>query len=315
MYRSPDLGFRNDIYKQDVLHSQSIFSFKSKTAYHVYLNDKVCIRDSLGSEAVVLLQQNTVLSTVQRLRGREHISLGISEIEGTVVTGIEIVDTVLSDRGTTIGNIRVYVDVDTQWPVLIEGEGVITKREGVTNHRLTRTRYQWQPQLTPEDFTPDIPEDFFVADTNEPIDHIIERAIRGLRNFALMTGRYPEHPDFGTLRRDVATELEKLEQTGAYSPEIADSLDVVLYAGVLFNWHDGVRRYNEAGEFKYYDSSVTPSDTGKVLYRWRMDDKIGIIYGDLRFGTGDASEFAEFDRERYKLDDQERRIGPFDPSQ
>lgn len=298
IYYSHDLGFRRDIYKKGALTSRKIFNFEKRTTSSLYYPGRVCRRDSLGSQSTEQIRKTRVLNRIDRLKERKHVSLGLSEIDGITVSGIEIVDTLRGESGTKVGKIRIYVDVDTQWPALIE-------YEGVTVGRMTRSEYQWQPQLTRGDFEPDIPADFFVADLDLPIELHVERAITGLRNFSRITGRYPEDLDIDSLRREVAAERDKLEQAGSYSPDIADSMNTVLNANILCRWQDDFPKRYEPGEFKYYDSSVTPSDTRKVLYRWRIGDKVGVIYGDLRYGTADAEQFEEFDKGRYPLEDDE----------
>jgi hypothetical protein len=315
MYYSPEFGWRRDTYRSNALDYQSIANLQVNRCYDIKFTSRTCVTYQLSQYRRESLRKNWALGRVERLKKRDHVSLGLGEMEGVVVAGIAIVDTVSRKGSTTVATTRIYVDVSTQWPVVMEGEGVTANPDGSTHHRLTRSTYQWQPQLTQEDFAPNISDDFFVADLSMPIEQIIEGATAGLRNFARITGRYPANLDFGTLRLEIAAELEEQKRKEAYAPEIADSLNAVMRAGVLARWKDRVARYYRAGEFPYYDSSVSPADSEKVLYRWRMDDKVGIIYGDLRFGTGDASQFAEFDTERYKLEDEQRRNGANDPSQ
>lgn len=323
IYKSPDLGRRIDAYKEGSLRMRFITAVESRTHTSSDFRLKVCLRDTLGPDSWYNPRKDAHLRKMREFMQRDHVSLGLSEIEGTVVAGIEMVDT-LSEPWWQAGSVRttrIFADVETQLPVLFEN-----RRVNDTIDRYGRAEYEWHPQLTPEDFDPAIPDDFFVADLREPIEIIVERATIGLHNFAQITGRYPKELSFFALRPEVAAELERLKQTGTYSPEIEDSLNTVLYAGVLSRWRDHAPRDFKPHIFDVYESSVVPGDSGKILFRWRMYDKVGVLYGDLRFEITGTEPFEEIDRKRreeyYKRNEELRKTmgvdslsGPNDPSQ
>lgn len=289
MRYSPEFGYRRDTFKSGALTSQSFYCLPVNRKYDLNFTDKICLTRELSPRSLEYIRERSLLGMIARFKARDYVPLGTSKIEDTVVSGIEITDTLQGKNGARISIMRIYVDPATNLPILFERDGGITRRQG-------RTTYQWRPKLTSEDFAPAIPDNFFVADLAQPIEQIIASAIRGLRTFTRIAGRYPEDIYFPRLRQEVAGEMKRLEQAGAYSPDISDSLNTVLNAGTLAAWKDRVPHFYSAGEFPHYDSSVAPGDADKVLYRWRMDDTIGIIYGDLRFGTGTAGQFEELDK-------------------
>ena len=212
------------------------------------------------------------------------------------LSGIEITDTRLHDGEKKVSRIRIYVETATDLPRLVE-------YEGVTARRLSRIKYNWRPEFSDAYFDPAVPEGFFAADVDRPIEELVERATDGLRRFAGVAGRYPEELRFVDLRVAIDSERSSLAREGRLSAGILDDLESVLHAGVLREWRDGVSRSFRAGEITTYDPAVKPGDAGEVLFRWRMDDRIGVIYGDLSFGYADRSRFASQDREIYGLED------------
>lgn len=295
-YRSPELGQRIELHKEGSLTYRSIYDLKSNTYTSTVFKTKVCLRDSIGPDSRYNPQKDAHLRKMRELMERVHVSLGISEVNGIVVSGIEWVDTLcIPGRPTRVRITRIYADVETQLPVLFENRGV---NDSISDYR--RTEYQWYPQFKPDDFDPPIPDDFFVADLREPIKIIVERARDGLRNFAKITERYPKSTTFYTLRQEVAAELERLKTEGAHSPEIEDSLNTILYAGVLRRWKDHVPREIWSPRFGDYNPSVVPGDSDKILLRWKMFDKAGLIYGDLRVEITDSERFDEIDRKRWE---------------
>jgi len=297
-YCSPDLGRRIERYKDGSLYLRTIYITESRTHVFADFKTRVCLRDTIGPFPSFNPRKDAHLRRMREFMQRDHVDLGLSEIDGTTVSGIEYTDTLHSPWPEgKVRTKRIFADVETQLPVLFENG------KGTDDYR--RVEYEWQPDLTSGDFDPEIPDDFFVADLRDPIEDIVERATNGLHNFAQITGRYPEELNFRTLRQEVATELERLKQEGAYSPAVEDSLNTILYAGALSRWNDHAPRDFEPRIYRVYDSSVTPGDSEKILLRWRMRDKVGVIYGDLRFEVTGTEPFEEVDAKRWE--DYQRR--------
>jgi hypothetical protein len=295
-YRSPELGQRIEGYREGSPTLRSIYDLKSNTRTYTDFRTRVSLRDSIGPDSRYNPQKDAHLRKMREFMERDHVSLGISEINGIVVSGIECVDTLsIPGRPTRVRIRRIYADVETQLPVLFENRSV-----NDTTGDYRRGEYQWYPQFKPDDFDPPIPDDFFVTDLREPIEIIVERARNGLQNFAKIAGRYPENTGFRTLRQEVAAELERLKKENAYSPEIEDSLNTILHVGVLRRWKDHVPRERWSPSYGDYDPSVVPGDSDKILLRWKMFDKAGLIYGDLRFEITDSEPFDEIDRKRWE---------------
>jgi len=295
-FNSPELGRRIDFMREKSAILRSIYAVQSKTHTVTQFEEKVCLRDSIGPDTPYDSQKDPHLRKMREFMQRDHESLGLSEIDGTVVSGIEIVYTGPEPwRPGHVMRWRIYADVETQLPVLFESESA---NDSLT--RYGRVEYEWNPQFAPEDFDPPVPGDFFVADLRVPIDTLVGRARNGLRNFADITGRYPENLGFSTLRREVAAELDKLNQAGTYSSEIEDSLNTILHAGVLRHWGDHAPRELWSPPYGDYDSSVVPGDSERILMRWKMFDKAGLLYGDLRYEITDSEPYDEIDRKQWE---------------
>lgn len=302
IYYSPEHGTRTDVFRHDTLSSRYIFSVETSRTFSTNFRDRFHYSRSVLLKFVKSMMGYDPLLMIEKHMKKPRKSIGTSEIDGVVVHGVEIDIYNRAHPDKQIGKVRIYADADTEWPLRMEVEG---KDSG----RIYRMDFRWHPEFTPAMFTPDVPDDFFVADMDDPIEEIIERARVGLRQFALITGRYPGNLWFRPLRRELESELERLKRANRVSAGTADSLESVLYAGVLANWRDLTYREQEYGEQARYDSTVTSADSEKALFRWRIDDKIGVIYGDLRFGYADAAQFAEADSVReYLLLERVRRF-------
>jgi len=319
-YNSPDLGRRVDMYRDGAPVHWTVYNIANNSRTTVDFKARTFLRDTLGADSYYDPAKDAHLRRMLEFMERDHIELGISEIEGRRVSGIEWVDTLHFPWPE--GKVRVkriYVDIETQLPVLFENG------KGTDDYR--RVEYDWHPQFKPEDFDPEIPDGFFVADVRAPMEDLVGRAKTGLRNFAEITGRYPEELSFYKLREDLASVAEELQNTGTFSPEIEDSLNTILHAAALLRWSDHEPRDFEPRIFDVYDKSVKPGDSESILYRWRIHDKVGVLYGDLRFETTGTEPFAEIDAKRWeeymkrneeaakKMEEERRRIGSKSPSQ
>ena len=295
-YKSPELGLRMETYKNGEPFWWFIYSLKSNTYTMIDFQQKVFLLDSIGPDSWYKFGKDAHLRKMREFMQRDHISLGFSEINGRTVSGIEMLVTNPPERGERRERRwRIFADIETQLPVSFENLAV---SDSVDDYR--RTDYEWNPEFNPEDFDPPPPDGFLVADLRAPIEDLVASATAGFRNFAKITGRYPKSPSFYNLRREVAAELESLKQAGVYTPGIEDSLNTILDAGALARWRDHAPRELWSPRYGDYDPSVVPGDSENILMRWKMFDKAGLIYGDLRYEVVDSAPYDEIDRKRWE---------------
>lgn len=99
----------------------------------------------------------------------EYVELGRKVIDGIEVKGIETTDPKFDGGKYKDVLIRLWVDIEKGWPVMIEmsGTGNSTGGQSIKMHMLA-DEYQWDIDVDLSQFQPDIPEDY--TDGNPTID-------------------------------------------------------------------------------------------------------------------------------------------------
>lgn len=230
---------------------------------------------------------------IKQILSCKHTSLGQSAIDGVTVEGFQTTD--IAYGGGFFGqadrmgepkkvDVKLWVDVDTFLPVRLE-EDIVTKKRG----RICEVSYdfRWNVVVNPDDFEPNIPEDY-----RAPAGDIIipafdeETAIKGLRLFADAVGKYPASLEGGALGREYREhagfdpnsykDLSDEERTRKTSEAISLGVPAFLYKTLVEENKDPV----------YHGETVGPDDTDKVLLRWKLDDgQCRVIFGDLHADT------------------------------
>jgi hypothetical protein len=293
IYDSPIYGYRQDLYSGDSLVAQVLVDFTEERMYSLQFDDKTFTRIRIPPNWEERLRERNPQLLVRRMMGREHEPLGHREIDGIMTSGIEVVDTVATGVWRREQKTRVFVEIGEQWPVLIEYE--ISASERKPAYRFILFDFQWQPDLSPSDFTVDVPDDFIVIGVGSRYRSDAESAMEGLRNFAAIAGRFPESLDIGPLRTEVSSEIENLKRVGLHSQAIADSMDTVVNAGLFYAWAGRTRGYDET---VYHGKTVSPADSGKVLLRWRLVDYYAVIFSELRYQIVDSTTLAELEERK-----------------
>jgi hypothetical protein len=234
-------------------------------------------------EAADVISAQYIVADIKEMGN--HRELGYRTIDGVLAVGIEVADSNRVNGWATENKIQLWVDVETNWPVLMECES--SGEKYMNAGHMTVMDFDWQPDFSPSDFEVEVPEDYLVYGPGRLVQYGPSHAVDGLRNFAGITGRFPKTLEFEALKREVRDEIENRTRSGSISGADADSLTTVLSAGILnFRSIDHPGYY---GDNAYYGDSVTPGDSGRVLFRWQA----GVIYGDLRFEKVDAERPAE----------------------
>jgi hypothetical protein len=172
-------------------------------------------------------------------------------------------------------------------------EDVVTKKRG----RIYDVSYdfRWNVVVNPDDFEPNIPEDY-----RSPAGDIIipafneENAIKGLRLFADAFGKYPvnletvgweyrKHTGFDPNSYKDLSDEERTRKTSEVIQLVAPGF---LYTILVEENKDPV----------YYGETVKPGDADKVLLRWKLDDgQYRVIFGDLHADTVTANVMKELE--------------------
>jgi len=163
-YRSAEHGLRQDIYQGGRLQAVQYVLPQERIMYAIIHRDRTYMRQRLSPEQVAELErQSNAQEIVKSFRSHDFHELGRRRIDGKHAEGIEIVDP--QEWGSIFegGRWRLWVDVDTQWPVRIELEG--SAKGGTVKKTYTLRDFEWNAPLSAEDFAAEIPEGYkLIAD-------------------------------------------------------------------------------------------------------------------------------------------------------
>ena len=163
--------------------------------------------------------------------------------------------------------------------------------------------FRWNVIVNPEDFDPNIPEDY-----RAPVGDIIipafneENAIKSLKLFSDVVGKYPislssevwtitrEYMKHTGLDPNSYKELSDEERTRIMSEWISLESSSIFYNNVLVK---------DNKDPAYYGETVKPGDTDKVLLRWKLDDgQYRVIFGDLSAKIVTPEELTELEKQQ-----------------
>jgi len=165
----------------------------------------------------------------QQIMDCEHIELGRKSIDGIEVEGLETTDPKYSGGMFEDIVARIWVDVETGWPILMEMDGVMDSPigEGLIEVNAIMDSFEWDVDVDPAEFVPDIPEDYSEFANYEMPKMDAEAAIEGLKKFAELTGHYPEKLNLMSMIKEfqkVKSEKEKQSKGPSKSKLILASI-------------------------------------------------------------------------------------------
>lgn len=172
-YASPAYGVREDMQKDGQTLSQTYWLLKDSECVKIIPALKQCTRKPLTEAEKRVLYQMTPDGVANLIRTSDSTELGRKEIDGVEVEGLEIKgnDLVVAPVELDDVVIRMWVDVKTYLPVVIEAEAVTTDKAITifTNGKpvevkLLAGEFQWDVELDPEIFEPNIPDDYTVKE-------------------------------------------------------------------------------------------------------------------------------------------------------
>lgn len=161
VYYATPMHMRTDMHKGNDLVRSIYLDCVTRELLLIHHGDKVCSRDPAedgdlrGNQRLLHLK-----GWVEQVLSREHTKLGPKTVDGIPCEGIETRYGVLGDTNSLARNhvSRVWVSVETRYPVLCEGENL-----GDDGQLLSRTvldRFQWDVMLDASEFEPNVPEDY-----------------------------------------------------------------------------------------------------------------------------------------------------------
>jgi hypothetical protein len=157
MYWAGQQGTRIDTYRDGKLFMIKYWLPARKVYYIVHPQLKRYMERTLSDEQVAGgLQKQDSRRLLQWILHWDYRALGRSEIDGVEVDGIEAT---LEDRET----VRLWVDVETKWPVRLESEGQMLEAGQQMPVRTVMDSFQWHDEIDPSRLDPNIPEDYTLS--------------------------------------------------------------------------------------------------------------------------------------------------------
>ena len=158
-----DTRSRHDSYKGEQIINTSYCDFNTKTFTWVEHDAKKYTQEAMSEET--LREQHGAWASPKRwiteFLSKNHRKLGQKTINGVLCEGLETTDTTFGVSTFEVDSLlaRIWVSVETGYPVMLEGE--IT---GVGDEKIhikgVLDQFQWDVELDPGIFEPKIPSDY-----------------------------------------------------------------------------------------------------------------------------------------------------------
>jgi hypothetical protein len=294
--------------------SESYLSPDRKSAIRILHKQKRYTRiewDDVTAERMYMMSVNDPRTFLKRILACKYESMGRSTIDGIEVEGFQTTDPNFYHFGTgnqgagiirdvnQISVRKVWVDTKTRLPVRCDS----TEAQKVEEFGMYD--FQWDVSVDAADFKPVIPDDYTGTVVKNPGHITEEKAIKGLKIWVEVLGRYPEIITLFNVT-DLRSALEKSETPAAMrlkeeikgltEEEIGNKLvDFLMPIRGLGRFCDMLAQ--DGKDPAYYGKTVTPKDADKVLMRWKVsDNEYRVIYGDLRVETVTPEKLAELEK-------------------
>jgi hypothetical protein len=282
---------------------------KQKLVVLIKPEQKKYKRAELGDDSLAEMkeQHDDPREMMKRMLECEYTVIGRTMLDGVEVEGFETTDpkwTMGTAKNYENIKVKLWVDVETRFPVLWETDTKIN--EQMFLHTVFYD-FQWNIPVVASDFEPFIPADYTPIKEYKLPSEFEEKALKGLRFYAEIFGRYPEKiDDQMNLNREffdtfVVRNRENLTDAGLKLKEELESMDPEQSIPKAMKMSQSITWIGEfykilvdnGNDPAYYGQTVGPEDTDAVLMRWKIaDNEYRIIFGDLSVGNATAEELA-----------------------
>lgn len=154
---------RNDSYKGKEIIRTIYCDFNAKTIAFIAHDIKKYTQEAMSEET--LREQHGAWASPKRwiteFLSRDYRKLGQKTIDGVLCEGLETTDTTFGVATFEVDSMlaRVWVSVETGYPVMLEGE-VTGGADEKINIKGILDQFQWDVELDPSIFEPNIPPDY-----------------------------------------------------------------------------------------------------------------------------------------------------------
>ena len=173
VYDAGEYGNKVDIYINSELVMQKYAIPNENIAYRIRPKEKMYSRFEFLQDHVAT-EEDFPRQWVKTILSEDYTHLGSDNINGFDVEGVEVNDSELlkGDRGL----VRLWVDVSTNLPVLIELERWMLEDDVETTMEFFIDNFQWNVGLNEEFFIPDISDDYILIEEQKDLPAEMESA-------------------------------------------------------------------------------------------------------------------------------------------
>jgi hypothetical protein len=282
MYRSVEYGMRRDSYEDGQLISRLYIVRDTADCVEIVPAKKKYVKTMLTEQQrTEMREKQDPRVFMKHLMSFKQKPLGFKNINGRKCEGVEVDDPKFGRMIFETGKGRIWADVETELPVLVELEG--TSAGGAIRIHIIHDQFDWAAQLTAEDFEPNIPDDYTVL-AEVDLTSSTQTMIKGLRGFSkIADGKYPRGLDIMTANSDVRRAFVLWRQKQGISleqPPSKEEMDNMLAIQGACMYYG--KLIGEDKDVAYYGSKVTAEFPQAVLMRWKCsEDSYCVIFGDL----------------------------------
>jgi outer membrane lipoprotein-sorting protein len=292
-YYSSENGSRVESYINDKLSFTMYLNPKENIFVSVMPDQKKFMKVTGKSpdELKLISEKDDPRVMVRHLMSAEYEQLGRDKINGIDVEGIECTGPGVMGGIFEDATARVWVEIGTDFPVRIEIEGMVAG--GQMEMSMVIDDFQWNVELDPALFVPDIPSDYTSTEMN--LSEVDEgTAINGLRLFAeLSNGQYPSALALMTLLKEISE-----VHAAKYAVEFAEKEDYANATLATTQILPAASFYAQlvGKDAVYHGDRVTAGNPESVLLRWKVSEGVyRVVFGDLSTKNVSVEELAELE--------------------
>jgi hypothetical protein len=247
---------------------------------------------------------------VKELTSLNYNKLGSKVIDGKRVEGIKVNDPKYRKGMVESCAARIWVDVDTDLPVLYEARATVGN--GTIQIEQVIDSFIWDPDLGAHLFEPDLSDYTLAAEVvSQPLNE--ETAVQALRSFSVIaSGKYPASLAWTNCEKEIRRiyRTRKIKEIGLQRALFfweEDDFEWESFAKLKMQLRQTCVQFygqliKKGKNVAYYGKIVTADDMHAPLMRWKIsDDEYRVLFGDLSIKDVSGEKLAEYEAELDKL--------------
>ncbi|MCF7974959.1 MAG: hypothetical protein K9N55_14165 [Phycisphaerae bacterium] len=277
-----------------------------RVMFTVLPSQKKYLKVDIGPEQMEQMseEKGDPVTILKAMLEHDYTELGRQTIDGVPAWGIEVSDPKLGAKmGSFISGgmfdetiVQLWVDEAHELPIRMNATG--SSADGQTSMTLTMDHFQWDVEIDPAAFKPEIPDDFELLvqaqwEKGQEGQEIVE-VLQLFVEFA--EGQYPTSLNTMTVAQAIAPAIKAKFPPGSEKPsqEFIARLMKVDRVGMMYTTLE-----KEGKDPAYYGGTVSLETPQAVLFRWKTDDQTyRVVFGDLSQKDVTPTELAQLEASR-----------------